>query len=136
MSENKLNKFGAEFLLKSINPNGKSVEEEREEAVKHVFLRHYGVEEPARWVDVVDAYMKYYQKWKNALLKVSGGYENIKRKKELPADPFETYSKISMELKKPVEICFQIKDHDAVEVNELEIPLFIDGKAYTPFTEF
>jgi len=112
-----------------------SVAEEKKEAVGHAILRHYGIEEPTRWIDVMDAYIHYYQRWKDAILEVSGGYKNIRRLKEYPAEPFESYSKISMVLEKPVEVCFQLKDRDIVEINSKELPLFIDGKAYTPFQE-
>jgi len=42
-----------ELLARLIGINPKSVTEEKEEAIKHAILRHYGVEEPTRWIDVI-----------------------------------------------------------------------------------
>lgn len=124
---------GADLLYNSMHKS--SVEEEREEAVRRAVLRHEGLEEPTRWLDVFSAYIRYYQRWKDTMLDVVGGYGRIKRLKELPAEPLESYSKISMTLEKPIELCIRLKDHDIIEVNGRELPFFIDGRAYTPFGE-
>jgi hypothetical protein len=120
--------FGEEL---TIDPN--LAEKEVERARELAIWRRRGVVEPVRWVDVASAFQEHYRKVKDALVKAAGGYENIERIKEYPAEPFEAYYKIAITLKNPITAEFRLLDTDVLEFNGQQLPLYIDEKAYTPF---
>lgn len=88
---------------------------------------------PTRRIDVVSAYLDYYKHVRDRIVEAIGGYKNIKRIKELPAEPLETYFKIYIELEKPTKIILKLED-DTLRINDKVINLFIDKEVYTPFS--
>jgi hypothetical protein len=108
-------------------------EAEVERARELAVWRMRGVVEPVRWVDVASAFQEHYKKVREALVKAVGGYGNIERVKEYPAEPFEAYYKIAIKLKEPMKAKFRLLDTDVLEFNGEPLPLYIDEKAYTPY---
>ncbi|MEM2385878.1 MAG: hypothetical protein QXO67_02740 [Candidatus Bathyarchaeia archaeon] len=110
-----------------------STVEEAERARELALMRKRGVLEPTSWLDVTSAYLRHYAKVREALVKAVGGYGNVKRVKEYPAEPLEAYYKIALTLEKPITAIFRLVDRDVLEFNGEQLPLFIDEKAYTPY---
>lgn len=106
---------------------------EVEKAKELAVWRRRGVVEPVTWLDVASAYQRHYDVVRGCLIRAIGGYENIERKKEYWAEPFEAYYKIYITLRRPVEAVFRLIDSDYLEFNGERIPLFINEKAYTPY---
>jgi hypothetical protein len=119
--------FGVSQLLGS--SNGDEVERAKELAL----WRRRGILEPVTYLDAFQAFDKHYHKIKDALVKVVGGYENIKRIKEYWPEPFEAYYKIAITLKNPVTAEFRLINSDVLELNGQQLPLYINEKAYTPY---
>jgi len=106
---------------------------EVERARQLALMRRRGVVEPVTWLDVSSAYQRHYRVVRDALVRAVGGYENIERLKEYPAEPFEAYYKISLTLKFSVPAEFRLVNSDVLVFNGEQLPLYIDEKAYTPY---
>jgi hypothetical protein len=111
------------------NPQTTGAERARELAL----WRRRGVFEPVTWLDVASSFQEHYSKVKDALIKAVGGYDNIERIKEYPAEPFEAYYKIAVTLKNPITAELKLINADYLEFNGQRIPLYINEKAYTPY---
>ena len=107
--------------------------EEVERARELAVWRKRGVVEPVRWLDVASAFQEHYSKVRDALVRAVGGYGNIERIKEYPAEPFEAYYKIAIRLKEPLTAEFKLLDADVLVFNGQQLPLYIDEKVYTPY---
>jgi len=120
--------------IRTCGPQHKSDKTEVEKARELALLRMRGVAEPVTWLDVSVAFQNHYKKVKDALVKAVGGYENIERITEYPAEPFEAYYKIALTLKSPITAELKLIDSDILEFNSQQLPLYIDEKAYTPYS--
>jgi len=84
-----------------------------------------------RWCNVIQCYLEYYDVVKEKFIEVVGGYDNIARMKEYPAEPLEMYFKICFVLKTPVKVrlVFDRRRH-ILHVNKTKVPLIIEELAF------